>query len=87
MRGLPKDGNSLYLRPDIVTALEKGDIVCMQETFYSKQDLDILNHTPQFQWYWRIDYRLPRWASPGSPARGRGRYSLAEKTGSRNYAY
>ena len=44
MRGLPKDGNSLYLRPDIVALLEKGDIVCMQETWYSKQDLDILNN-------------------------------------------
>ena len=44
VRGLPKDGNSLYLRPDIVALLEKGDIVCMQETWYSKQDLDILNN-------------------------------------------
>ena len=44
MRGLPKDGNSLYLRPDIVALLEKGDIVCMQDTWYSKQDLDILNN-------------------------------------------
>ena len=42
--GLPKDGNSLDLRPDIVTVLEKGDIVCMRETWYSKQDLDILNN-------------------------------------------
>ena len=78
MRGLPKDGNSLYLRPDIVTVLKKGDIVCMQETWYSKQDLDILNNLhPNFS------PGLPRWASPGSPARG-GRYSLAEKSGSRN---
>ena len=44
VRGLPKYGNRLYLRPDIVALLEKGDIVCMQETWYSKQDLDILNN-------------------------------------------
>ena len=46
MRGLPKDGNSLYLRHDIVRVglLEKGDIVFIQETWYSKQDLDILNN-------------------------------------------
>ena len=35
---------SLYLRPDIVALLEKGDIVCMLEPWYSKQDLDILNN-------------------------------------------
>ena len=44
MRGLPKDGSSLYLRPDIVALLEKGDIVCMQETWYSKQDLDLIHN-------------------------------------------
>ena len=73
VRGLPKDGNSLYLRPDIVALLEKGDIVCMQGTWYSKQDLNILNNLhPNFSgyWYWRIDYRLPGRACPGSAARG-----------------
>ena len=71
MRGLPKDSNSLYLRPDIVALLEKGDIVCMQETWYSKQDLDILNNShPNFSGYCRIYYRLQGRASPGLPARG-----------------
>ena len=42
--GSPKDGSSLYLRPEIVALLEKGDIVCMQETWYSKQDLDLIHN-------------------------------------------
>ena len=85
MRGLPKDGNSLYLRPDIVALglLEKGDIVCMQETWYSKQDLYILNNLhPNFSGTGvsTTDYQdgLVRGHPPG------GCYSLAEKTGSRN---
>lgn len=42
-RGFPKDGKSLLLRPDIVTVLESSDILCVQETWFTKQDLSCLN--------------------------------------------
>ena len=59
--------NSLYLRPDIDTVLEKGGIVCMQETLYSKQDLDILNNLhPNFS-----GTDVSTTAYHGGPARGR----------------
>ena len=80
MRGFPKDGNSLYLRPDIVTSLEKGNIVCMEETWYSKQGLDILNTLhPNFSGTGvsTTDYH------DGVTRQG-GRYSLPEKYRSRN---
>ena len=81
MRVLPKDGNSLYLRPDIVALLEKGDIVCMQETWYSKQELDILNNLhPNFS---GTGVPTTRTGLSGVTRQG-GCYSLAEKAGSRN---
>ena len=43
VRGLPKTRKSLALRPDIVDVLECADIVCVQETWYSKQELGHLN--------------------------------------------
>ena len=85
MRGLPKDGNSLYLRPDIVTVLEEGNIVCMQETWYSKQDLDILNNLhPNFSGTGVSTTDYHDGIVRGHPPGGGGRYSLAEKSGSRN---
>ena len=44
VRGLPKNGNGLHLRPDIVSLFDKSDIVCVQETWYAYQDLDILHN-------------------------------------------
>ena len=38
-RGLPKSRKDLYLRQDIVHVLENCDIACIQECWYSKQDL------------------------------------------------
>ena len=43
-RGLPKTCNKLLLRPDICDLLNKSDIVCLQETWYSKQDLAGVNN-------------------------------------------
>ena len=42
-RGLPKSKTDLLLRPDICDLLSCNDIVCMQETWFSKQDLVSLN--------------------------------------------
>ena len=42
-RGLPKDNSGLLLRPDILDLLTSSDILCIQETWYTKQDLGGLN--------------------------------------------
>ena len=42
-RGLPKDPNKLLLRPDILEVFEKSHIVALQETWFSKQNLQCLN--------------------------------------------
>ena len=44
VRGLPKHCNGLHLRPDIMSLFDKSDIVCVQETWYAYQDLDILHN-------------------------------------------
>ena len=41
---MPKNYNSLHLRPDIMSLFDKSDIVCVQETWYAYQDLDILHN-------------------------------------------
>ena len=42
-RGLPKDKHKLAIRPDISTILDSNHIIAFQETWYSKQNLHILN--------------------------------------------
>ena len=42
-RGLPKDKTKLALRPDISTLFENYHVIAFQETWYSKQNLNILN--------------------------------------------
>ena len=42
-RGLPKTRNKLLLRPDILSIIEQNEIICFQETHYSKQNLKLLN--------------------------------------------
>ena len=42
-RGLPKDSKKLLLRPDICEVLEKSHIVALQETWFAKQHLKVLN--------------------------------------------
>ena len=42
-RGLPKCSRDLCLRQDIINVLDNCDILCIQETWYSKQDLAFLN--------------------------------------------
>ena len=42
-RGLPKDRNGLLRRPDIGALLDQSDILCVQETWYNKQELPNLN--------------------------------------------
>ena len=44
-RGLPCDNNSLYKRPSWQLLLDdtRNDIICLQETWYTKQDLQHLN--------------------------------------------
>ena len=44
MRGLPKNCSGLHLRPDIMSLFDKSDIVCVQETWYAYQDLDVLHN-------------------------------------------
>ena len=44
VRGLPKNCSSLHLRPDIMSLFDKSDIVCVQETWYAYQDLDVLHN-------------------------------------------
>lgn len=43
VRGLPKHNSGLLLRPDILETIQLSDIICLQETWYSKQDLPALN--------------------------------------------
>jgi len=43
VRGLPKDDSALLLRPDILEVLSSSDILCIQETWYTKQELPGLN--------------------------------------------
>ena len=42
-RGLPKDKSRLYLRPDIIELFNSHDIIALQETHLSIQELKILN--------------------------------------------
>ena len=44
-RGLPKVASKLYEKQTVNLMLQdtKTDIICLQETFYSKQDLGCLN--------------------------------------------
>ena len=42
-RGLPRDRNSLQLRPDIMSVLADAHIVAFQETWLSKQSLCCIN--------------------------------------------
>ena len=43
-RNLPKNQKELLLRPDINVLLEKGSIICLQEIWYSQQELKYLNN-------------------------------------------
>ena len=45
-RGMPRDTNSLYTRPSLQLLFDdpNNDIICVQETWYTKQDLDHLNN-------------------------------------------
>ena len=50
-RGLPNHSNKLYSRPVVKEIFndKKADIICFQETWYSKQDLAVLNNLhPEF---------------------------------------
>ena len=42
-RNLPKRKKDLHLRPDIKHLFDNNSIVCLQETWYSKQELKFLN--------------------------------------------
>ena len=42
-RGLPRDRNSLLLRPDIMSVFADAHIVAFQETWLSKQNLSCIN--------------------------------------------
>ena len=42
-RGLPKSFTNFHLRPDLVDIFKNNDIICLQETWYAKQDLDDCN--------------------------------------------
>jgi exonuclease III len=60
VRGLPKDCRGLHLRPDILEFLTNSDILCVQETWYCKQDLAGLNclHNNYHGWgTTTVDYR------------------------------
>ena len=49
-RGLPKDKNKIPLRPDVLTIFNNYDIVLIQETWYSRQNLFMLNSLhPSFE--------------------------------------
>ena len=41
--GLPRDKVKLSLRPDLNELFEKADIIALQETHYSKQNIKYLN--------------------------------------------
>ena len=42
-RGLPKCNRDLHLRQDLINVFDNCDICCVQETWYSRQDLASLN--------------------------------------------
>ena len=42
-RGLPKSKQRLGRRPDIVNLLNNNDIIALQEIWYSKQDLKMID--------------------------------------------
>ena len=42
-RGLPKCNRDLHLRQDLINVFDNCDIFCVQETWYSRQDLASLN--------------------------------------------
>ena len=42
-RGLPKSSAAISLRNDLVSLFSNNDIVCLQETWFFKQDLSSLN--------------------------------------------
>ena len=42
-RGLPKSQNDTFLRPDLISVFSNHDIVCLQETWYAKQELHLAN--------------------------------------------
>ena len=42
-RGLPRDRNSLQLRPDIMSVFVDAHIIAFQETWLSKQNLSCIN--------------------------------------------
>ena len=42
-RRLPKSNEELHLRPDILSLFESYDLVCFQETWLAKQNLDLCN--------------------------------------------
>ena len=42
-RGLPRDRNSLLLRPDIMSVFADAHMVAFQETWLSKQNLSCIN--------------------------------------------
>ena len=41
--GLPKHCDKLYKRPTVISLFKQCDILCLQETWFSKQDLKLLN--------------------------------------------
>ena len=43
-RGLPKSSDTLSYNPTVLSLLNKCDILCLQETFYSTQDIGSLNN-------------------------------------------
>ena len=43
-RGLPKDKKKLDLRPDIQHLFKDNEIICLQETWFAKQDLKYINN-------------------------------------------
>ena len=43
-RGLPKMKKQLFVKPILIKLFKCYDIICLQETWYSKQDLQNLNN-------------------------------------------
>ena len=43
-KGLPKDKKKLDLRPDIKHMFKDNEIICLQETWFAKQDLKHINN-------------------------------------------
>lgn len=40
-RRLPKNNNELHLQPDILSLFGNFDLICFQETWLAKQNLDV----------------------------------------------